>query len=136
MRRLAPALAPLSLTAMTVALGLPALTWPANTLDEMILLVYPMRMLDGDLPYRDFFAAYGPAHWWFLEGAYAALAPTVLVARLLGLAIHVLLVLGLYRLLCGLGRAQAVLAGSLAALLMFRIGDAPYAWISSAAACW
>jgi len=134
-RRVAPALGPLWLSALTVALGLPALTWPANTLDEMILLVYPMRMLDGDLPYRDFFAAYGPAHWWFLEGTYALLTPTVLVARLLGLAIHVLLVLGLYRLLCGLGRAQAVLAGSLAALLMFRIGDAPYAWISSAAAC-
>ena len=78
MRRLAPALAPLSLTAMTVALGLPALTWPANTLDEMILLVYPMRMLDGDLPYRDFFAAYGPAHWWLLEGLSVHQRPLVI----------------------------------------------------------
>lgn len=117
----------------TVVLGLPALALPANTLDELILLDYPLRMLDGDLPYRDFFAAYGPAHWWFLEGVVGLLGPSLLALRVVGLGLHVVLTLGLARLARPAGPAASVTAGVLAALMLFRLGDAPYAWISVAA---
>ena len=139
MRRLAGALVRVPgawvVAAVTVALGVPALFWPAETLDELILLVYPLRMLDGQLPYRDFFSAYGPAHWWLLEGTYAVTAPTLLVARLLGLALHVGVTLGTYALARSAGRATATLCGVLSALLMFRLGDAPYAWLTAAGLC-
>jgi len=118
-----------------LALGLPALQWPANTLDEMILLVYPLRMAGGDLPYRDFFAAYGPTHWYLLEGAYSLFGGTLLVARAVGLAIHVLLALASYALLRPAGRAAAVLGGLLTAVMVFSLGDAPYAWLLAASLC-
>ncbi|MDP9183932.1 MAG: hypothetical protein M3P04_14295 [Actinomycetota bacterium] len=130
-----PAGGPVLVALVAVALGLPALAWPADTLDELILLVYPIRMLDGDLPYRDFFTIYGPAHWWLLEGSYALTSPLLLVARLVGLTVHVGLALGTYALARSAGRPTATVCGVLSALLMFRLGDAPYAWLTAAALC-
>ncbi len=127
------AFGPALVAIVTLALGLPALTWPANTLDEMILLVYPLRMMEGDLPYRDFFAAYGPAHWWLLEGLYRLFAPTIAVERAFGLVVHVALTLGLFAICRPAGRLPAVLSGLLGAVLVFRLGDAPYAWLLATA---
>jgi len=126
---------PIAVATGAVALGLPALQWPANTLDEMILLVYPLRMAGGDLPYRDFFAAYGPTHWYLLEGAYSLFGGTLLVARVVGLVIHVLLALANYALLRPAGHAAAVLGGLLTAVMVFNLGAAPYAWLLAASLC-
>jgi hypothetical protein len=120
--------------ALPAALGalvaLPALSWPVSTLDEAILLVYPQRMLEGDLPFRDFFAAYGPTFWWGLTGWYSLTGLTVLSMRLLGLVLHVALVLGTYRMLRAYGsRGSAGLGASFAAVLLFRLGANPYAWV-------
>lgn len=128
-------LAPLVVAAMAIGLGLPAMRWPASSADEMLLLVDPIRMLHGQLPYQDFFAAYGPAHWWLLEGTYAVASPTVITSRLLGLTVHVLLCLGVYRLTRPLGILNAALSGGIAALVLFYLGLAPFAWITCVALC-
>jgi hypothetical protein len=106
-----------------------------SPLDEAILLVYPQRMMAGDLPYRDFFAAYGPTFWWGLEGWYTATALTVSSMRWLGLLCHVVLVLGVYQLARPEGRGQALLAAMLSALLLFPLGATPYAWLVVVALC-
>lgn len=131
-RALAP---PLALVLLTVALGLMAFDWPAGSLDETILIVYPERMMAGDLPYRDFFTAYGPAHWWLLQGAYEVLGASVTSARTVGVVVHVGLVLATYWLVRPHGRAIATYGGGISALLLFNLGAAPYAWLTTTALC-
>jgi hypothetical protein len=125
----------LAVAAMAVVAGLPALRWPSGGLDEMILLVYPLRMLGGDLPFRDFVATYGPTHWWLLEAWVGLVGPGVTSLRLLGLAQHVLLCLGIYRLLAPESRRWATVSAGLAELMLVPLGDAPYAWTSTVALC-
>lgn len=131
----AAALAPLGLTAITLGLTAMTLDWPADTLDEMILVVYPERMMAGDLPYRDFFTAYGPAHWWLLQGFYELAGAGVQSARLLGMGFHVVLVLATYWCLLPRGRWIAVAGGVISALLLSSLGAAPYAWLLAATLC-
>jgi hypothetical protein len=123
---------PGAIVIVTVVLGLPTMGWPSTSGDELLMLVEPLRMMDGDLPYADFSTAYGPAHLWFLEALYRATAATVVVERLAGLAIHVLLALGVYRLTRASGAALAALSGGIAGLLCAGLGAAPYAWITCA----
>jgi hypothetical protein len=118
-----------------VLLWLPALWWPVSTLDEAILLVYPQRMASGDLPYQDFFAAYGPAYWWGLHAWYELTGLTITSMRALGLVLHIALVLGILRLARPLGRASATTCGLLGCLLLFRLGAAPYAWLVTTVLC-
>jgi hypothetical protein len=123
------------ITAGATLLWLPALWWPVSTLDEAILLVYPQRMQGGSLPYRDFFAAYGPTFWWGLVGWFDVTGLTLTSMRVLGLLLHVLLALGLYHLLKPHGRWLALLASALSILMMFRLGAAPYAWVTTTMLC-
>jgi hypothetical protein len=118
-----------------VLLWLPALWWPVSTLDESILLVYPQRMAAGDLPYQDFFAAYGPAYWWGLHGWYAVTGLTITSMRALGLILHLALVLGILRLARPIGRVPATTCALLTCLLLFRLGAAPYAWLVTTVLC-
>ncbi len=128
-------LAPGAVLVAAVVLWLPALWWPVSTLDEAILLVYPQRMSAGDLPYQDFFAAYGPTYWWGLHGWYAVTGLTIESMRVLGLLLHLALVLGVFRLVRPAGLATATTCASLAALLLFRLGAAPYAWLLTTVLC-
>ena len=128
-------LPPVSLALLTVLLGLLTLDRPAGSLDEMILVVYPERMMAGDLPYRDFFTAYGPAHWWLLQGAYEVLGADVTSARMVGLLVHAALVLATYWLILPYGRALATAGGVISALLLLNLGAAPFAWLLTTALC-
>jgi hypothetical protein len=125
------ALAGAAVAAVTLAIGLPALGWPASSADEMLLLVEPARMLQGQLPYEDFFSVYGPAHWWFLEATFRLFGLSVTVARVAGLGVHVALALGVFVLAGKRGTTVATTCGLLTALVLFRVGDGPYAWVSA-----
>jgi hypothetical protein len=124
-----------ALGALAVVVGLVSLNWPANSFDEQLLLVDPLRMMQGDLPYREFGTAYGPTHWWLLEGLYRVWSPTVVAERTLGLAVHVLIVVATYRVAVGLRPRNGVLSGGVAIALLFPLGIAPYAWLSAVALC-
>jgi len=125
----------LTAAAMGALFALPALSWPMGTLDEAILLVYPQRMAGGDLPYEDFFAAYGPAFWWGLQGWYALTELSVASMRALGVLVHISMVLAVYCFARPDGRGRALLCAGLSALLLFRLGANPYAWLLSTALC-
>lgn len=125
----------LVITTAATLLWLPALTWPVSTLDESILLVYPQRMSGGALPYRDFFAAYGPTFWWGLHGWFGITGLTIQSLRLLGLALHIALALGVLAVLKEYGRVVALTASTLTVLLLFRLGAAPYAWLTTTVLC-
>lgn len=118
---------------LTAALGLPGLGWPLGLLDEPILFVLPERILHGDLPYRDFSTVYGPTHWLVLSGLLGAGGVSVLNERLVGVLWHLLLVAGVVEVTRRDGRGLAVLSGTITALLLFPLGDGPYAWVGFSA---
>src|SRR5262249_11945163 len=50
--------------------------------DEGLILVGAMRVANGDIPHRDFFALYGPAQFYVLAGLFKLFSTSVLVERL------------------------------------------------------
>jgi hypothetical protein len=52
-----------------------------NQYDESLILVGSTRVLSGDIPYRDFYANYGPAQFYVLAALFKVFGPSVLVER-------------------------------------------------------
>jgi hypothetical protein len=50
--------------------------------DEGIMLVGAMRVADGDIPHRDFYANYGPGQFYVLAGLFKLFSPSVLIERI------------------------------------------------------
>ena len=50
--------------------------------DEGVILVGAMRVANGEIPHRDFYANYGPANFYVLAGLFKLFSPSVLVERL------------------------------------------------------
>jgi len=99
----------LVLCAMLVIAVRPGFDAPGSVFDEGFSLAYPVRVLDGDVPHRDFETFYGPGNPWLIAGAFAVAGTSQDTERVLG---------GLYRLLLVLGVAGIVrvAAGRWAAL--------------------
>jgi hypothetical protein len=53
-----------------------------NIYDEGLVLVGAMRVADGQIPHRDFYAIYGPAQFYGLAGLFKLFAPSVFCERL------------------------------------------------------
>ena len=60
------------------------------------MLVFPERVLAGDVPNVDFLHLYGPGALWVLAGVYKLLGTSLAVERLFGLLQQAGLVLGVY----------------------------------------
>lgn len=87
-------------SAAVVALFLCAI-WPAfqsaaMPMDEGMVLVYPERILKGELPYRDFESITGPGNPLILAGAYAPLGTNIFVERSVGLIYRLLLLVAVF----------------------------------------
>lgn len=54
-----------------------------NVYDEGLVLVGAMRVADGEISDRDFYANYGPAQFYVLAGLFKLFAPSILGERLL-----------------------------------------------------
>ena len=70
-----------------VSLALPfigALTDVGGAMEEGFMLVFPERVLAGDVPNRDFLHLYGPGSLWVLAAAFALLRPALIVERGIG----------------------------------------------------
>src|SRR5436190_1615102 len=59
---------------------------PAPPMEEGILLVFPDRVLNGDVPHRDFLHLYGPGSLWVLAALFKAFGTRIEVERLVALA--------------------------------------------------
>ena len=59
---------------------------PAPPMEEGILLVFPDRVLNGDVPHRDFLHLYGPGSLWVLAALFKVFGTRIEVERLVALA--------------------------------------------------
>lgn len=114
---------------VVVLLGLHGLVEPGLSEDEGLLLVYPLQILGGHFPYRDFMSAYGPGETYSLAALYWLFTPSILVERLVGLASHVAIVMAIYTLFRDRGRGTAALLGATSALLLLPMGDIAFAFL-------
>ena len=64
--------------------------------DEGICVYGAARVLDGDVPYRDFWSFYAPGQFYALAGLFALFGPQLIVARLFSIAVGVALSMVLY----------------------------------------
>lgn len=97
---------------------LPFLRMPGTSMDESILLVYPEMIAAGLVPNRDFFVVYGPGVFELLALVFAVTGPALLAERAVGLLAQLAVVLAVTRLARRHGRAAALAAGTVGALIL------------------
>jgi len=86
------------LVVFTAALGLLIATMSRNVgpYDEGLILFGSARVQAGDIPYRDFYANYGPGQFYALATLFKVFGPSVLIERLWDLLIRTCTVLVVY----------------------------------------
>jgi hypothetical protein len=113
----------------TLAIALWAFRWPTTTQDEFGLLIYPDLVTRGWVPNRDFFTPYGPGTFWPLSLAFLVSGgPSIIALRVVGLAYHVLVALGVRAVLRPRGDLVATAGGCIAATLSAGLLLVPYGW--------
>src|SRR3954469_22888523 len=89
----------LPLAAVVVALLLPlrgVLRAPGAPMEEGFMLVFPERVLHGDIPNKDFLHLYGPGSLWALASLFKVLGTSLWTERLAGYAQQIGLVLAVF----------------------------------------
>ena len=114
-------------------LGVRGFVEPGTGEDEGLLLVYPLQVLDGQLPYRDFMSAYGPGETYLLAGLYWLFSPSIIVERMVGLLTHLAIVGGVYALYRPRGRRIAGALGLLSGVLMLPLTNTAFAFLACVA---
>jgi hypothetical protein len=122
----------LGLLALHAVLMRGSLRLPADSADEQVLLVYPLRLLSGDQLYRDIFTAYGPNGFWFIARAFAVTGPSVLVERLIGIGFHLLLIASVAVLAGRRHPLAALFAAAIPVVLLVPLGAVAYVWLAAA----
>ena len=102
---------------------------PGAPFEEGFMLVFPERVLEGDIPNKDFLHLYGPGSLWALAGFYQVLGVDLWVERLAGLLQLLGVIVGVTYVGYRWGRWPAVLGGSVAAILIMPpVGLTALAW--------
>jgi hypothetical protein len=136
-RRTAPA--PESRTRDVVALAIVAcalllplrglLRLPGPPMEEGFMLTFPWRVLQGDVPNRDFLHLYGPGSLWALAGVYKVFGATLEVQRLFGLLQQAGVAFGTFFIARWWGRRLAVVCAlSAVAIMLPPAGLTAFAW--------
>ncbi len=118
------------LVVVGIALPLPTLFhYQGPPMEEGFMLVFPERVLAGDLPNRDFLHLYGPGSLWGLALWFKVAGTTLASERVYGLVQHLGIIFGLFHLALPWGRRVAVSCGLLGVLLVITpIGLTALAW--------
>jgi hypothetical protein len=88
-----------------------------NPYDEALILVGSTRVLAGDIPYRDFYANYGPAQFYVVAALFKVFGPSILVERLWDLLVRSCVVLVVYLIVDRTwGRWRAIFLAALTAM--------------------
>jgi peptidoglycan/LPS O-acetylase OafA/YrhL len=99
-------------------------------MEEGFMLVFPERVLAGDVANKDFLHLYGPGSLWVLAGVYKVFGVTLQVERLFGLLQQIGVILGVVLLARRWGRTAALFCGALAIVfVMPPIGLTALAWV-------
>jgi hypothetical protein len=126
-------LAALLLAAM-IAIAIPSFRLKTPALDEGMLLAYPVRILHGDVPLRDFESFYGPGSFYAVAAAFAGFGQHLVVERLVGLLYHLAILLALFGLALPWGRLTALLVGTIAGfILLIALALPAYAFLGAVA---
>jgi hypothetical protein len=103
-------------------------------MEEGFMLVFPERVLAGDVPNRDFLHLYGPGSLWVLAATFAVAGVSLGVQRVVGFAQHVGLAFGVFTLLRPWGPVLASAGGGIAALIIITpSGLSALAWVGGVA---
>lgn len=84
---------------------------PVHVYDDGIPVVGAMRVLAGELPFRDFYTNYGPGQFYLTAAAFRLFGTSLLTERLLSVALRALIVVAAMALLGRLVPRPWVLAG-------------------------
>lgn len=108
-------------------LALPLRT-PLNPYDEGLALVGGLRVLRGDVPFKDFAAVYPPAESYLLAAAFRLAGASVGVERAVDLVVRALIVFVLYAITVHTGgsRWRGAVLSLIAALLLAQAGFPGY----------
>ncbi len=100
-----------------------------SSMEEGFMLVFPKRLLAGDVPNVDYLHLYGPFSIHVLAGWYTLFGYTLTSERTFGLLQHVALILGIFVLTRAWGRRLAVICAVTATFLVLTpIGLSALAW--------
>lgn len=124
------ALLSFAVLALAVALPLRGLFLATgSSMEEGFMLVFPERILRGDIPNVDFLHLYGPFSLHVLSGWYWLLGADLFTERLFGLLQHLGIVAGLFALARPWGHRLATVVALAATLLVLTpIGLSALAW--------
>jgi hypothetical protein len=91
--------------------------------DEGLILFGSTRVLSGDVPYRDFYANYGPAQFYVLATLFKIFGPSVLIERLWDVFIRAGTVLVIYLIVDGTwSRGRALFAALVTSIWLSNFG--------------
>ncbi len=103
-------------------------------MEEGFMLVFPERVLHGDLPNRDFLHLYGPGSLWLLAGWMKVLGVTLTSERLFALLQEIGVVGGIYWLARPWGRRLALACALLSLVFILPpLGLTALAWVGGVA---
>ncbi len=77
--------------------------------DEGLATYGAVRVLNGDIPYRDFWTLYTPAEFYLLAIIFKIFGASIIVERMLNVIIHLLIVIAIYFIIKGLFPERFVL---------------------------
>ncbi len=100
-----------------------------SSMEEGFMLVFPQRILHGDVPNVDFLHLYGPFSLHVLSGWYWLFGDTLESQRVFGLLQHLGIIFALYTIARAWGRRTAVISAVTTTLLVLTpIGLSALAW--------
>ena len=122
---------------VAVAILLPArgvFRAPGPPMEEGFMLVFPERLLEGDIPHKDFLHLYGPGSIWVIAALFKLFGISIWTARVFGFAQLVGLIAGTTYVGYRWGRWPATVAGVVTAIIIIPpIGVTALAWVGGVA---
>jgi hypothetical protein len=104
------------------------------SMEEGFMLVFPERVLHGDLPNRDFLHLYGPGGLWVLAGVFKTFGVSLTAERLVGLLQQVGVVLGVYALARHWGRTIGLACALISLVIIVPpVGLTALGWVGGVA---
>lgn len=122
--------ASLAVVAVVIALPLRSLFKQGGSpMEEGFMLVFPERLLAGDVPNRDFLYLYGPGSLWVLGAVYKVFGTSLAAERVVGLIQQLGIVFGVFALARPFGRPNATVCAVTAVFIsLMPIGLTAMAW--------
>jgi hypothetical protein len=130
-----PWLAPAVVVGVVIALPLRGVfRAPGPPMEEGFMLVFPERLLAGDIPNRDYLHLYGPGSIWTIAGFFKVFGVSLWTERVVGFLQLVGLISAMTAIGYRWGRYVAAVAGTVTALVIIPpIGVTALAWVGGIA---